>query len=318
LTHFYTDLDQIEMINPTIVTSGNWLKNRQYHKIITDANNIAPEIPIYAPADAVAIELTHYVATMFPWDGPSYDASQFDVRFQATCDVFFWFDHITRLAEPFASLAPEEGVRDTRNAAVPIMVNVTAGDLIGWTTGTDPAHVWDFIMIDKRQTTLFANQERYEKTGDLQGLLHTVCPYDYYDEALRAVYVSKFAWWGGSIGSMSCKIPADVPGALAGGWFQTPFDSSTPFAPADWGLVAKIEADGYAYIAGPGWEVRANPQGPLFADPATVTTEHCYQHSSQPAKWAYLKLLSATEVAAAHGEGACPTSLPAGYTVFYR
>ena len=117
LTHFYTDLDQIEMINPTIVTSGNWLKNRQYHKIFTDANNAAPEVPLYAPADAVAFELTHYIATMHPWNSPPYDASQFDIRFQISCEVCFWFDHITRLAEPFASLAPEEGVRDTRNAA---------------------------------------------------------------------------------------------------------------------------------------------------------------------------------------------------------
>ena len=231
LTHFYTDLDQIEMINPTIVTSGNWLKNRQYHKIFTDAGNAAPDVPLYAPADALAFELTHYVATMHPWNSPPYDASQFDVRFQVSCDVFFWFDHITRLAEPFASLAPEEGVRDTRNAAVSIMVKVAAGDLIGWTTGTDPAHVWDFVMIDTRKTTLFANQERYEKTGDLQNLLHTACPYDYYDEALRSAYVSKFAWWGGSVGSISCGGPIDVPGALAGGWFRTPFNASTPFAP---------------------------------------------------------------------------------------
>ena len=42
LTHFYTDLDQIDFINPTIVTSGNWLKNRHYHKVVTDANNKAP------------------------------------------------------------------------------------------------------------------------------------------------------------------------------------------------------------------------------------------------------------------------------------
>ena len=318
LTYFYTDLDQIEMINPTIVTSGNWLKNRQYHKILTDTNNAASQVPLYAPADAVAIELTHYVATMRPWNRPPYDASQFDVRFQVSCDVFFWFDHITKLAEPFASLSPDEGVRDTRNAAVSIRVEVAAGDLIGWTSGTDPAHVWDFVMVDKRKTTLFANQERYEKTGDLQNLLHTACPYDYYGESMRSVYISKFAWWGGSVDSTSCGGPVDVPGTLAGGWFLTPFDANKPFAPADWGLVAKIEADGLAYIAGPGWEVRSSPQDPSFADPITVTTEHCYENRRQPARWAYVKLLSDTELAAAHGEGTCPTSLPAEHRIYYR
>ena len=74
------------MINPTIVTSGNWLKNRQYHKIVTDADNRAPEVPVYAPADALAVELTHYIATMRPRNDTPYDASQFDVRFQVlTC-----------------------------------------------------------------------------------------------------------------------------------------------------------------------------------------------------------------------------------------
>ena len=52
-SHHYTDLDQVDFINPTIVTSGNWLKNRQYHKVVTDAQNNAPEVPLYAPADAV-------------------------------------------------------------------------------------------------------------------------------------------------------------------------------------------------------------------------------------------------------------------------
>lgn len=306
------------MINPTIVSSGNWLKNRQYHKIVTDADNRAPEVPVYAPADAIAVELTHYLATMQPWNGAQYDASQFDIRFQVSCDVSFWFDHISRLAEPFASLAPVEGVRDTRNAAVPIEVEVAGGDLIGWTSGTDPAHVWDFVMIDATRTTVFANQERYENTGDLRNLLHAVCPYDYYDEDMRRAYVAKFAWWGGSAGAPQCGGPVDVPGSLAGGWFQSPFDASVPFAPADWGVVAKVEADGFAYIVGPDWEVRSNPQDPLFADPKTVTTDHCYQHWGSPARWAYLRLLSATELAASHGLGACPASMPAEYRSYYR
>ena len=96
------------------------------------------------------------------------------------------------------------------------------------------------------------------------------------------------------------------------------FNADTPFAPADWGIVAKIEADGFAYIAGPGWEVRSNPQDRSFADPAMVTTEHCYQNSGQTAGWAYVKLMSATEVAAAYGEGTCPTSLPTSHSIYYR
>jgi hypothetical protein len=59
-------MEQLKMINPTIATSGNWLKNRQYHTMYTDANNVAEPTPVYAPADAVATEITHYLARCSP------------------------------------------------------------------------------------------------------------------------------------------------------------------------------------------------------------------------------------------------------------
>ena len=130
---------------------------------------------------------------MQPFSGEPYVASQFDVRFQASRDVRFWFDHISTLAEPFASLAAEEGSNDTRGAAVHVNVEVKAGDLIGWTTGTDPAHTWDFIVTDQRIIVPFANQERYEGMGELTSLLHAACPYDYYSEEMRAEFIAKFA-----------------------------------------------------------------------------------------------------------------------------
>jgi hypothetical protein len=175
-THHYTDLDLIELIDPTIVTSGNWLKNRQYHKVVTDADNQAPPAPVYTPADAVAVGITHYAETMHPWDGDPFEMSQFDVRFEASCGVSFWFDHLEVLAEPFASLAPAEPVSDTRDAEVPIRVEVRAGTLIGHTSGTVPAHTWDFVVVDPARTNRFANQERYVHTPDLAGLLHGACP----------------------------------------------------------------------------------------------------------------------------------------------
>ena len=318
-THFYTDMSQIKMINPTIVTSGNWLKNRQYHTMPADENNIAEPVPVYAPTDAVAIEITHYHATMHPRVGEPYVDSQFDVRFQASCDVKFWFDHISDLAEPFASLAAQEGSTDTRDAAVYVNIEVKAGDLIGWTTGTDPAHTWDFIVTDQRVTVQFANQERYEKMGELTSLLHAVCPYDYYSEEMRAEFVSKFAWWEGSTGSTRCGGQVDVPGALAGAWFQTPLVSGdTLYVPVDWGFVAKIEADGVMYSAGPDWGVRVRPGDPTFVDPALMTTENCYQHFRDNVSWMYVKLLSDMELALVHGEGLCPASMPSNHTTFYR
>ncbi|MEE8337621.1 MAG: hypothetical protein V3R95_06140 [Dehalococcoidia bacterium] len=318
LTTYYTDLDLIDFINPTIVTSGNWLKNRQYHKVVTDSANNASEVPIYAPSDAVAVGVTHYIALMTLWDGSTIELSQFDVRFELSCTVSYWFDHVSRLVEPFASLAPAEGVRDTRDAMVSFRVAVKAGDLIGYSTGTEPAHVWDFVLVDSSQTVQFANQQRYEGTGDLQHLLHTACPLDYFSPELRAGYAALYGAWQGRQAGFACDAAVDVPGTIAGGWFSSPFDGSDPFAPADWGLVVKAAADGFIDVNGPGRSVRTGLSAASFADPKTVTGEHCYEHYSSPAQYAYLRVLPGDQIAVAFGDGACPSAMPASYAVYYR
>ena len=318
LTHHYADLELIALINPTIVTSGNWLKNRQYHKVVTDANGDAPEVPLYAPADATAVGVTHYLGLMQPWDGEPFELSQFELRFRLSCEVEFRFDHISSLAEPFASLAPAEGVRDTRDAEVPIRVEVKAGDLIGYSSGTVPAHTWDFVLVNTAKTNRFANQERYERSGDLAYLLHADCPFDYYDASMRAEYVERFGWWQGSVDGFGCDLEVDVVGTVAGGWFMSAFDPSDEFAPADWGVVVKLAADGYLDVNGPGASVRTAPDDPTFADPKLVTTEQCFEDYNRPARHAYLKLLSNTRLAAAFGDGPCPPALPADHEIYYR
>ena len=317
-THHYTDLSQLDLINPTIATSGNWLKNRQYHKVVTDAANSAPEVPIYAPVAAVAVGVTHYLATMHPWNGAPFELSQFDIRFEASCEVAFWFDHLTTLAEPFASVAPVEGVRDTRDAQVPIRIAVEAGQLIGYSSGTIPAHTWDFVVTNSTHRNRFANQERYNRTPDLQHLLHADCPFDYYDSAMRGEYEQRFGWWGGRSDSAGCNLEVDEPGTLAGGWFRTAFDLNDPTPLADWGLVAKIEADGMVYLAGPSDEVRTAPSDPTFVSPATVSGEHCFQHYTKPARFAFVRVLPDARLAVVLDEGHCPATMPHGVDIFHR
>ncbi|MDP6605721.1 MAG: hypothetical protein QF664_05630 [Dehalococcoidia bacterium] len=254
---------------------------------------------------------------MRQFDGTSLELSQFDLRFELSCEVSYWFDHVSRLAEPFASLAPAEGVRDTRNAMAPIRVEVKAGDLIGYSSGTVPAHVWDFVLVNTAVTVRFANQQRYETAGDLRSLLHAVCPADYLAPALRAEYVALYGSWTPGGQGTGCDTAVDLVGTIAGGWFQTPFDASNSFAGADWGVVASIAGGGEVDVNGPGRSVRTAPSDPTFADPKLVTGEHCFQNSNQPS-WAYLKVLSDSELGAAFGDGACPLTFPSDYRTFYR
>ena len=59
-----------------------------------------------------------------------------------------------------------------------------------------------------------------------------------------------------------------------------------------------------------------------YADPRTITSEHCYEHPGRldqpPGRFVYLKLLSDNEIAVIFGEGSCPESLPDGYRTYYR
>jgi len=317
-THAYTDLEQIDFISPTIVTSSNWLKNRQYHKVVTDADNNAPLVPVYAPADATATGITHYLGRMQLWDGTMLELAQFDVRFEVSCEVRFWFDHISELAEPFTSLASTDPALDTRDAEVPIDAAVEAGDLIGYTSGTEPAHTWDFIVVNRSVTNQFANQERYEQVSELVSLLHADCPFDYFEEPLRSQYRSLIGSWQGRTPGFDCNLEPDVPGTIAGAWFLTPFDPSLDVNRPDWGLVANLAADGSVDVNGPGATIRTLADAPTFADPTTVTTEHCFEDFNRPARHVYVELISDSELAAAFGDGACPAELPNTYEIFYR
>jgi hypothetical protein len=217
--HHCTDLDQIDFINPTIVTSSNWL----HHKVVMDAQNNAPAVTLYPTADAVATGVTYYLGRMMSWEGEAFGLGQYEVRFQVSCEVTFGFDHISHLAEPFASLAPVEPSRTTRDAEVPVSVEVEAGQLIGWTSGTEPAHTWDFIVSNSSAPNEFANHARYEVEGDLVTLLHASYPYDHLEPELADAYRAKFRNWEGRAANAACGFSPDVPRSLAGEWFLSPY-----------------------------------------------------------------------------------------------
>ena len=82
--------------------------------------------------------------------------------------------------------------------------------------------------------------------------------------------------------------------------------------------MAKISADGAVDLNGPQASIRTMPDAPTFADPKTVTGVHCFQDYEQTDRYAYVKVISDSEVAVAFGEGICPSSLPDDHQIFHR
>ncbi|MCH8064000.1 MAG: hypothetical protein IH861_16020 [Chloroflexi bacterium] len=318
-TNFVTDLDSIDIIWPTVALSGNLLKNRSYFAMKVDGNGQVEEQPVYAPADARLIEITYYIQPMQTRDGEWVDVPQYDLRFELSCEVMFWFDHMSRLDGPIAELAPKEPSPTTRDAARQVSLEVKGGDIIAHTTGTITAHTWDFIMKNESKEAQFANQERYQLTSNLDHLLRTDCPYDYYEPEMRDAYYELFGAWGGKSEDPSCGDNPDKLGTISGGWFKEPFvNDGTPKVDPGWGLVAAEGPDGWIYIDDERNTVRLDPENPTYADPKTVTTEHCYESTWRPMKFAYLGLQGDMEIAVAMGDGPCPSRLPEDHQVYYR
>jgi len=99
-------------------------------------------------------------------DGNLLDVPQFELRLQISCEVTYGFDHLTELGPGIAELAPAEPSTSTRDAEKSVSFEVKAGDVLGYTTGTIVANSWDFIFSNTAVVNSFANQERYENTGD--------------------------------------------------------------------------------------------------------------------------------------------------------
>ena len=319
-----TDLGKIDFILAPMVISGNRFKSRSYVWIGRDQNNQPYEVPVYAPVDSKLTWITFYVEPAQTEDGVWVDVEQYSLTFGVSCEVSYGYDHILRLAEDIAAVAPSEASKSTRDTGLPASLLVKARDLIGYTTGTAAAHNWDFVFNNSSKRNEFANQERYENTGDLRGLVTADCPYDYFGEDVRNEYYSLLTGGvGGIIEDTNCLISHDKPRTAAGGWFKDPFSRGTshPYIPG-WALAIGTWADGQIRVNGEQASVWVEPGQPTYADPKTVTSEHCYEHlgnpDQPPARFVYLQLLSETEMAVAFGEGSCPQQLPQDHETYYR
>ncbi|MDA1216407.1 MAG: hypothetical protein O2812_05995 [Chloroflexi bacterium] len=316
LTAHVTDLTMIEYIAPMIVASGNWLKNRSYLTIGRDGSGQVYDAPVYAPADSTLKGITYFLQPMLNEANQWVDVPQYNLRFELTCEVEYEFDHLEVLSPALAAVAPIEPSTTTRDAEILVSLPVIAGELLGHTTGTIRAHTWDWVFSNQTKTPRFANQLRYEQVGDLQKLRHADCPYSYYSEAMGQEYFDLF---GGQVGTTECPGSPDLLGTISGGWFLQPHTSGGSATPgAGWGIAVVLGADNVVQVNRENWTVRTRLGQSSFADPKTVTTEHCYEHYSHPISYAYLQLRSDMEMAVAQGNGSCPAQLPADNQVYYR
>ncbi len=234
---------------------------------------------------------------------------EYRLDFQVTCEVFLTFDHIPTVQGWIASLGPSVPANNSRTG-VYVSVPVQAGELLGYTDGTRVAGSWDFMVLNYAKPAVYINESRWisdqYRYGD--------CPYDYFTGDLKVTYYSLLSASGTTTDPLCGKASHDVPGTIAGGWFQ----GNSTTAQGSRLLVAKF----LNYIE---MVVVSQPSGPVFdirdyrstTDPATVAVGQsvCYTDGTA---YAYFDLISQLSVRVATGTGGCPAQYPDTYEVWNR
>ena len=302
-----TDLSLVNQIVPAGSQAGSVIKQHSFIVLGSDLPDspIGSAAPVYAPIDSRMISASYYRQA---------GVNEFLLFFEVSCEVIYKFDHVRWVIPEIRALLPNEPSESSGTVFFDSPIEVKAGQLIAYTDGTSPGPggPFDFGLFNTSFNGQFANQSRYEGFGYDQ-LLHADCPYDYYSEPQRSAYLALFGTPGGQrVPTATCRpISRDVAGTLAGAWF-TGNDFEATFAIAD-------TLNGQVRLGGPDFSFWVDPGEPTWRDPATVTTEHCYQRGTGGgASYAYLRLLTATELAVASGAGDCPSALPANYITVFR
>jgi hypothetical protein len=270
------------------------------------------KIPIYAPVDSTFVQGVYKSIK---------GTTDYDLHFVASCQVWYLVNHVS---DPIASIRqalPSTPQTDTRISADQLVahpITFKAGELIGYTTGTNGARNFDFGVYDNNHTNQFANLTRYKDAeGAYSKYLTAVCPYDYFTPAKKTVYYSKFGEnnLDGPVPNATCgQINQDVAGSISGMWFAG--DTSTGVGTIN--LMVGTYIDQSVQISGSDISPSGvlKPSDTSYADPAKVTHEHCYQTNGM---YYYFHVVSASQIQLATGTGACPAGLPAtGAKPYYR
>ena len=105
------------------------------------------------------------------------------------CGVTIVFDHVTEPIEKIRKLFPDIPRNDSRTDFFNSILEMEAGELVGYTTGTVNAHNWNFAVYNSSEknylfeTGEFAQYPKY---------FTQVCPFKYYNESAAELYKELF------------------------------------------------------------------------------------------------------------------------------
>lgn len=300
-----TDLERIAYIIPLGSIGQNFIKDHVFLK-----NRDGETVPVHAPVEATLRKVAYYRERT---DG----VPEYYVEFQASCEVFFYFDHLVSVNPTIAAVmpaAPEtEGMHPT---AVSASVIVSAGDLIGTAEGTLQSRTWDFGVYNTSKPLAFANPDRWKTNPRTY---YCDCPFAYFSETMEADYKKLFGFFDGVLypGTDCGSANKDVIGTLSGAWFERGSDMMDQDARI---VVASQTGDSVRVGGLSGFKltgsVLAENHPTVRPQDVRVGQSICYDDDTH---YAYFNLVGENELQAIFGNGNCPSSFPAaGFKTYER
>lgn len=302
-THAFTDLSKIDALNP-IGGIGGGSPGRSYIGV-----KEGMEAPVYAPVDSTLRKI------IYANRGAGY--GEYGLIFVVGCEVEFMFDHLDKLSDTLLKYAPKTAAATSQiQDNTELNIFVKAGELIGYTNGTDLAHTFDFLLTNYAKKVAYINPKRWE----WDQALYSQCPYDYFVPELRTAYYAKLGKpsYNGFVKADSCGNPShDIAGTASGGWFK----GASTDKQGEYLAIAKdfndaqvaYRKDGQAFessqavqMGKPYLNITDNTPE-KYPENITPGQSICYSNNNE---WAFIKLLSETELSFATGSGSCPPAFP--------
>ncbi len=174
-THHFTDIGTIDSIIPPVFRNSRGT-------MPTTLINIHEKVPLYMPAPGRLVQGSYHTeqgAEFYMWET------------DAGCGVTFVFDHVTEPVEKIRELFPSIPRNDSRTDFFGMQLEMKAGELVGYTTGTVNANNWNFATYDASErnylweTGEFANFPKY---------FTQTCPFGYYDKQMAQAYEALFVF----------------------------------------------------------------------------------------------------------------------------
>lgn len=189
------DPDDLSHIYPLGLMTGSHVTpvdHQYYYWASLDAP--VERYTVHSPADGVIVEV-------------GYQPPDYRVIIEHSCDVYTIWIHLEQVAGPIAQLNGTISSSRPHYERIP----VSAGELIAYDGGTNG---FDFSVHDGR--VILPGYVRPESYVTEPWKVHTVDPYDVFDEPVRARLLTKNVRQVEPLGG---KIDHDVPGRLIGNWF---------------------------------------------------------------------------------------------------